>query len=167
MCDIYDYWDSEERATICNSIDSKTGEYNYLGVICGYDESIAYLYAWYFDRNFISLGSLEPPVTTTTTTTTTKPVTTTTQPVTPITETKTLGDVDGNGTVDASDASNVLAVYAAVQTGNKSALTSEIKKIADVDGNGIVDASDASTILAFYAYRQTGGNKSFADFIKG
>ena len=107
----------------------------------------------------------KPATTTTTkaTTTTTKPVTTT-QPV--ITETVMLGDVDRNNNVDASDASAVLAIYASVQTGDKSALTDEIKKTADVDGNGVVDASDASTILAYYAYRQTGGGKSFDVYIK-
>ena len=78
-----------------------------------------------------------------------------------------LGDVDENGIVDASDASAVLAAYAAVQTGGNTPLTAKQIKAADVDNNGTVDASDASTILAYYAYKQTSGTKSFTDYIKG
>ena len=77
-----------------------------------------------------------------------------------------LGDVDGNSIVDASDASAVLAAYAAVQTGGNTPLTADQVKAADVDSNDIVDASDASTILAYYAYKQTGGKESFTDFLK-
>ena len=67
-----------------------------------------------------------------------------------------LGDVDNDGTVDASDASAVLAAYAAVQTGSESPLNETQKKAADVDSSGQIDASDASTILAYYAFVQTG-----------
>ena len=79
----------------------------------------------------------------------------------------TLGDVDESGIIDASDASDVLAAYAAVQTGGDSPLSENQKKAADVDGSTVIDASDASTILAFYTYAQTGGKKSFEEYLKG
>lgn len=118
-----------------------------------------------FDVTKATITTTTKPVTTTTTTTSNVTTTTTTTPVT-TTETIVLGDVDGNNSVDASDASAVLAAYAAAQTGNVSQLSEEQINAADVDGNGCVDASDASTILSYYAYCQTGGDKSFVDFIK-
>ena len=80
-----------------------------------------------------------------------------------------VGDIDGNNTIDASDASAVLVSYAIAQTGGEAmdSYTADQLKAADVDGNGTADASDASSILAFYAYKQTGGDKSFAEFLKG
>jgi len=72
-----------------------------------------------------------------------------------------LGDVDENGTIDASDASLVLAQYASSQTGNPEILTDIQKLAADVDKNNVIDASDASMILAYYSSVQTGGNPSF------
>ena len=78
-----------------------------------------------------------------------------------------LGDLDGDGVIDASDASTVLAAYAAVQSGGDSGLDAAQTSAADVDGNGVVDASDASTILAYYAFVQTGSkDTSFADYLK-
>ena len=78
-----------------------------------------------------------------------------------------LGDLDGDGVIDASDASTVLAAYAAVQSGGDSGLDAAQTSAADVDGNGVVDASDASTILAYYAFVQTGSkDTSFEDFLK-
>lgn len=82
-------------------------------------------------------------------------------------------DSDGDGVVDASDASNVLAFYSTFQTGglpdiytspNKEAWIYYCENIAtnldadsfpDFDGDGKSDASDASQILAYYSYRQT------------
>lgn len=61
------------------------------------------------------------------------------------------GDVDGNGTVDSSDASLVLQDYASVSTGGQTTLDSN----ADVNQDESVDSADASLILAYYAYRST------------
>lgn len=64
-----------------------------------------------------------------------------------------LGDVNENGTIDAVDASRVLAEYASTSTaGGKSTFSANQAKAADVDHNGSVDAVDASKILAYYAY---------------
>lgn len=74
------------------------------------------------------------------------------------------GDVDGNGVIDASDASIVLAAYASVQTGGQTGFSEIQYATADVDGNDVIDASDASMILSYYSYTQTGGKDTFADF---
>ncbi len=73
-----------------------------------------------------------------------------------------LGDVNYDGYIDASDASVVLAEYAATQTGAAPTLD---KAIADVNFDDFVDASDASTILQYYAYTQTGGTSSMREFL--
>ena len=61
-----------------------------------------------------------------------------------------IGDVNCDETVDARDASEVLAYYAKTSAGSAGD-TVTINCFGDVDGNGIVDAVDASTILTAYA----------------
>ena len=62
------------------------------------------------------------------------------------------GDVNCDGTIDASDASFVLQAYSALSTGGTTYLNSNL---ADWDENGTVDASDASFILKKYAELST------------
>lgn len=69
------------------------------------------------------------------------------------------GDVNGDKDIDARDASNILAEYAAVQTNKPALFNAEQKEAADVDGNGVVDARDASDVLAYYAYTSTHQNE--------
>jgi len=66
------------------------------------------------------------------------------------------GDINGDGVVDSSDASEVLMLYAQVSTGGDD-VSDETKAIADINGDGLVDSSDASLILEYYAYVSTGG----------
>ena len=105
----------------------------------------------------------KPTTTTTTTaTTTTKPTTTTTTTVTTMTVTTTTaappipyGDANGDGRIDAVDASVILAHYARISTGNRALLSREQQFAADVNHDGIIDAVDASCILSYYAYLST------------
>ena len=62
-----------------------------------------------------------------------------------------LGDVNGNGMVDAVDASSVLTYYAQTSTGKDGGFTETQLKAADMNENGLVEATDASAILTFYA----------------
>ncbi|MBR6580724.1 MAG: hypothetical protein IKK66_05440 [Ruminococcus sp.] len=89
------------------------------------------------------------------------------EPVTPPTDEPTLplGDINGDSTVDASDASNVLAVYALVSTGKESGLTEAQIAAADVNKDGTIDASDASLILAYYAHISTGGTGTLEEYL--
>ena len=52
------------------------------------------------------------------------------------------GDLDGNGSVDASDALQILRIAAKLETPSDNAI-----QTGDVDGNGSLDAADALLIL--------------------
>ena len=88
-------------------------------------------------------------ITTTSTTTTTTPFTTTSTTTTTVPAFK-LGDVDGNGMIEVTDAVLVLTYYA------KSAAVTIDPRLADVNQDGIVDVVDAVGILTYYA-RQAAG----------
>ncbi|MBO6116257.1 MAG: hypothetical protein J6P14_03780 [Ruminococcus sp.] len=66
-----------------------------------------------------------------------------------------MGDADGNGVVDARDASMVLAHYSSLSVGGKGEIPPEMEKYSDYDGNSIIDAKDASCILMHYSELST------------
>ena len=76
-----------------------------------------------------------------------------------------VGDVNGDGMIDAIDASNLLANYANYSTGTDHPTNDDIL-VSDVNGDGMVDAIDASNILAYYAFTSAGGSISIEDFVK-
>lgn len=76
------------------------------------------------------------------------------------------GDVNNDGSVDSTDASDVLIEYAAMSTGLYSTMNMIQKKAADVNYDGIIDSSDASAILTYYSHVSTGGKTSPNDFFK-
>lgn len=175
----------------CNIYDSEDTIDNG-ATIYGYENSTAQKYAEKYDRNFVIID--EKPVTTTpVVTTTTIPTTTTTtitttsttstikttttagsttQPITTtVTTTPTqtpqisIGDIDSNKSINANDASMILAEYAIISTSGKPKFTAKQMKAADVNSDGEVNAIDASLVLAYYAHISTGGTGSLADFI--
>lgn len=77
-----------------------------------------------------------------------------------------LGDVNGDGSINAVDASAVLAYYTMISTDREGGFTDKQKAAADVDGNGSVNAVDASKIMAYYAYASTGGSMSIEEFLR-
>ena len=77
-----------------------------------------------------------------------------------------LGDANGDGSVDAKDASFILVAYAKASTGSEDGLTDTQREAADVNTDGKVDAKDASAILAYYAYLSTGGSDDLVTFLK-
>ncbi|MDE5584546.1 MAG: hypothetical protein K2J08_12690 [Ruminococcus sp.] len=93
------------------------------------------------------------PNTTTTTTTTT---------VTPPEQKPlyTLGDTNGDGIVDAKDASLILEEYSRRSTGNVGILTENQLKISDVNSDGVADAIDASKILWTYTEHMNDSTKT-------
>ena len=135
--------------------------------------------SWFYLKfaDFYSESKITNPVTTSTTaaatTTTTTTITTTTSQATVSTavttdETPTIlpldlnyseGDIDGNGIVDASDASTILLYYVKLQTGGVSWFNEKQILFADVNSDKKIDASDASLVLAYYCYTST--NKEF------
>ena len=77
------------------------------------------------------------------------------------------GDINGDGTVDATDASAVLAAYASISSGQDSPLYTYQESAADVNGDGFVDAVDASMILSYYAYASVSEEEAvFSDFLE-
>jgi len=96
--------------------------------------------------NFVQIKTKGDVVTTTTETTTT---------TTPTMQTLPLGDPNGDGRVEAKDASFILVAYAKASKGGEDGLTDEQRAAADVNGDGRVDAKDASTVLAYYALIST------------
>lgn len=65
------------------------------------------------------------------------------------------GDVNGDGQLNASDASDVMSLYADISSGSVSDINSGkyklIRFMGDMDEDGIIKASDASAILSAYA----------------
>lgn len=55
-----------------------------------------------------------------------------------------VGDIDGNGTVNVSDAIDLIGHYVAGTTDELD------KSVADVDGNGVINVSDAIEIIDIY-----------------
>ena len=76
-----------------------------------------------------------------------------------------LGDINGNGSIDSSDATLVLSDYAVIATGGKSTFTAEQAKAADINNDGKCDSIDASLILAYYAHTSTGGTGTIEEYI--
>lgn len=132
-CKIFD-----SAYTICNGFDEESGEPFFTGAIYGYEGSTAQAFAEKYGYNFEILGEKSD------------------------TDHK-LGDLDGDGVIDSTDASAVLAEYAAIQTGAAPTVSTSV---GDVNGDGFIDASDASDILQFYAYIQTGGTDSLSEFLR-
>ncbi|MGN0593204.1 MAG: dockerin type I domain-containing protein [Ruminococcus sp.] len=74
----------------------------------------------------------------------------------------TLGDVDQDGTISLSDASEVLEYYARKSAGIEAEILLEA---ADIDKNQTVDLADASYILTYYAQASAGMNPDWDDLL--
>lgn len=66
-----------------------------------------------------------------------------------------LGDLNGDGKIDAKDASMILVEYSKASTGAESEFTESQKLAGEVNGDGKIDAKDASAVLAYYALVST------------
>lgn len=125
-------------------VDDKGFVVFYTGTISGYDGSTAQAYAEKYERTFVSLGKA------------------------PVREHK-CGDIDGDGDLNAADASLLLAAAALTGTGQPSGLTPEQEAAADVDGKNGFNAVDASYILQYAAYmgNNPGADLDIKSFIAG
>ena len=78
-----------------------------------------------------------------------------------------LGDVNGDGTVNASDAAQILIAAAAVGAGGKSGLTEQQSRAAEVNGDGQINASDAAVVLIYAAAVGAGQTEvKITDFVR-
>lgn len=80
-------------------------------------------------------------------------------------EPRDVGDINGDGNINAVDASAVLTAYALTATGSDSGLSKNQEIAADVNDNGVFNAVDASIILTYYALTATGESLSFKDYL--
>ena len=79
----------------------------------------------------------------------------------------TIGDINGDGMVDATDASGVLAAYACISAGQESPLYSYQEPAADFNGDSRINAVDASLILSYYAWASsTDEDPILSDFLE-
>ncbi|SEL37023.1 Transglutaminase-like superfamily protein [Ruminococcus sp. YRD2003] len=76
-----------------------------------------------------------------------------------------MGDVNGDGKVDSSDASLILAEYSRLSTDGENLLTREQVISADLNSDGKTDSSDASKILGYYSHISTGGADDIVSFL--
>ncbi len=152
--------------------------------VYGVENTEAERYAKYYGFKFNAIEE-DLTVTTTTTQSTTTTVVTTTSVVNEPEPTGVLfGDINFDGTVDASDASAVLTYYAKSSTGYDKSLEDYIKeeypdidpdlfiaarvygKFGDINSDDVVDATDASAILTYYAKSSTGYSGDLKDFME-
>ncbi len=154
---------------------TKNGQLVYSGIVYGYEGSSAQQYAEKNGYKFVALKDDTITATTTTTITTTTQKATTTTTATSVTTTTTtvpekparkLGDENGDGIIDAVDASNILALYVKYSTSEGDSPTKSELNVCDVDGDSKINAVDASKVLGYYVYTSTSGTKSLAEFIK-
>lgn len=68
-----------------------------------------------------------------------------------------LGDVDNDGSIDASDANMILAQYANIMTGKPITISENQLKACELNNDNAIDSSDAAIILRYYAFSLTGG----------
>lgn len=68
------------------------------------------------------------------------------------------GDINGDGMVDASDASSILEEYSRASTETALMFTKKQNIVGDVDSDGIISANDASYVLEIYANLSTNMN---------
>ncbi|MGN0632034.1 MAG: dockerin type I repeat-containing protein, partial [Ruminococcus sp.] len=73
---------------------------------------------------------------------------------------ETTGDVNNDGNVDISDATDVLRIYAesAASADSSELILKDASVNADVNGDGVVDIADATLILEMYAKNAAGMN---------
>ena len=87
------------------------------------------------------------------------------EPASPEDDAVLLGDVDGNGKVNAADATEILKEYSRSSTGSSGTFDERQKKAGDIDKNGKIEAGDATSTLKYYSYLSTGGTATFEEFL--
>ncbi|GEM_PF-3794933 len=75
-----------------------------------------------------------------------------------------LGDVNGDGLINAQDAALILTDSARIGSGYSGVLYGEQQQRADLDGDSKRTASDAAMILKYSAYLGTNGKQSLKEF---
>ncbi len=77
-----------------------------------------------------------------------------------------IGNVNGDASIDASDAAAILESAAEAGSGNDATLDADALKSADVNADGMADAADAASILEYAARLGAGEDICIADVVK-
>ena len=78
-----------------------------------------------------------------------------------------LGDVNSNSFVEATDASAILHCYSYASVGDDTVFTEYQKKCGDINRDGVIDASDASEVLSYYSMVSTSHDEfTWEDFFE-
>ena len=85
----------------------------------------------------------------------------------PPTDDTLLGDVNGDGLIDAKDASDLLVASTEKAVGHDPGLTEDQIKAADVNKDDKFDAVDASYILVYSTMKGTGKAVTFEELVAG
>lgn len=72
------------------------------------------------------------------------------------------GDINGDGLIDASDASRILQVYSELSVSHTSDLDEAITILGDYNNDGRIDAEDASSVLKLYTTNSTTASENVA-----
>ncbi len=120
--------------------------------IRGYDGSSAETYAQKNGFTFESLGAI--------------PETSQPTPDTIHEDSITLGDLNGDSTVNAADGAAILIAAARLGAGETSGLTASQESAADLDGDGSINASDAAAVLQYAAFVGAGGTAPIGEFLQ-
>ena len=59
--------------------------------------------------------------------------------------------MNGDGVVNAADASEILRHYASISSDGNGTIDSEYLPLADMDGDGSYNSADASDVLVYYS----------------
>lgn len=81
-------------------------------------------------------------------------------------ESLSIGDLNSDGVVDSTDASDILSVYSLLSTGNKSEVDEKKYNVSDVNNDGYIDSTDSSEVLTYYSYVSTGLNRNFSEYMQ-
>lgn len=124
---------------------------SYIKVVEGYDNTPAKAVAEYLDAEYISLGAA---------------------PAEPEQngdivnkDNITLGNINGDDSINAIDAQLVLVAAAKIGVGEESGLTDAQITAANTNSDGDVNAADANDILRYAAYNGAGGTDTIEDFL--
>ncbi|WP_303789902.1 leucine-rich repeat protein [Ruminococcus flavefaciens] len=174
-------WDDASTISNCPSHvgdwDTGTINDNFTGTIYGYKGSTAEAYARRYDYKFEALKDV-PKITSTVTTVTTVTTITSTETTTftlpvPVGNVS-FGDSNGDGAINAVDATYILQLYVAmavkkIEMVKLDTVTKQGILYSDVNRDGAVNAVDASYVLSYYAYFSTNSLESkltFEEFMK-
>ena len=77
-----------------------------------------------------------------------------------------LGDINGDGVIDGTDATLVLRAYGQLSSYGNCGMPSLQRVAADVNSDGAIDGTDATIILKYFSYTLAGHKISFTDFLR-